>query len=109
MSSSSSQLTLEDILLKEGVLKQDQVNVIKLESINSGKAVEKIILEHQFASPEKIAQARSVILGVPFVSLTGRAISAEALNLIPEAVARRYTLIPFERDGESISVAMADP
>ncbi len=101
--------TVEDILLAQGILQPNQVSAVKLESINSGQSAEKIILQHNYATQAQIAQARAQILGVPFINIAGKAISSEILNLIPEPVARRYGLIPFEREGEFLSVAMADP
>jgi type IV pilus assembly protein PilB len=103
------QSAIEDILLSQGLLRPDQVSAIKLESINSGKPAERIILEHRFASSSQIAQAKAIQLGVPFVNLEGRGIEPEVLNLIPEPVARRYKLIPFQKDGDALLVGMADP
>ncbi|MBI2011569.1 type II/IV secretion system protein [Candidatus Daviesbacteria bacterium] len=105
----TTQLAVEDVLFQQGLLKTDQVSAIKLESINSGQPTEKIILEHRFATPENIARARSIILGVPFIQLEGKGISAEVSNLIPEPVAKRYKLIPFEKSQDKLFVAMADP
>ncbi len=104
-----SQPSIEDILLKENILRPDQVTSIKLESINSGISPEQIIIEHDLATPEQVARARSIILRIPFIKLENRAISTEALNLIPEPVAKRYKLIPFERRLDKLSVAMVDP
>lgn len=109
MIATDNQLTIEDILLKQGVLKPEQVSAIKLENINTGAPVDKIIIEHNFATKEQVAQARGQILGIPFVKLEGTGISAEVLNLIPESVARRYQLIPFRAEGNGIDVAMVDP
>lgn len=100
--------TLEDILFQQGLLTSDQLSSIKLESINSGQPPEKIILEHNILPPDKIVEARAKMLNVPFIKLEGRAISTEALNLIPEPVARRYKLIPFDKKGNELYVAMAD-
>lgn len=103
------QNTIEDVLRQQGALTADQLLAIKLESINTGRPAEKIILERDYASPEAIAKAKAVTLGIPFVKLEGRAIAVDVLNLISEAVARRYKLIPFEKNGNALSVAMADP
>ncbi len=103
------QATLEDILFQQGILQQEQLSAVKLESINTGIPAEKIILEHNFASPVEVAKARAQLLGIPFVRLEGVGIAPDVLNLIPEVVARRYKLIPFRRDGGFIWVAMADP
>ncbi len=101
--------TIEDILFRQGLLTADQLSSIKLESINTGQGADKIILEHNLAPAEKIAEARATLLNVLFVKLEGKAISAEVLNFIPEPVARRYILIPFDRQNGQLYVAMVDP
>lgn len=105
----TAQLGIEDILAKQGILTPNQLSSIKLEAINSGKTPEQIIEEHQLISPIRIASAKAQLLGVPFINLEGKAISSEVLNFIPEAAARRYRLIPFDRKGNKLFVAMADP
>ncbi|QQG43259.1 MAG: Flp pilus assembly complex ATPase component TadA [Candidatus Daviesbacteria bacterium] len=102
-------LALEDILLKQGLLSQSQASAIKLESINSGKTAEQIIQEHSLIPADKILTAKAQILNVPFVKLEGKAIQTQLLTLIPEAVARRYSVIPFDMEQDQLSVAMADP
>lgn len=108
-SGNGASLAIEDILARQGLLNPDQLSAIKLESINSGLTTEKILVEHNLVPPDKIAAAKAQILNVPFIRLEGRAISAEVLNLIPEPVARRYTLIPFDKDKDQLLVAMEDP
>lgn len=102
-------LVIEDILLRQGLLTPDQVSSVKLESINTGQPSEKILLDHNLIRPDKIAAARAILLNVPFVSLESKAIPADILNLIPEPVARRYRLIPFDKQNNELLVAMADP
>jgi type IV pilus assembly protein PilB len=104
-----SQESLEDILLQNGVINQDQLSAIKLESINTGQAVENIIKNHNFANEEQLSQAKAKLLGVEFIKLEGKAIPSEALNAVPEQVARRYKLVPFEKNAEFLSIAMVDP
>jgi type IV pilus assembly protein PilB len=102
-------LNIEDILFQQGLLSREQLSAIKLESINTGQPVDKLIAEHNLASPEKMATARAQILNIGFIKLESKAISTEILNLIPEPVARRYRLIPFDKRGDELWVAMADP
>src|SRR3989344_5444336 len=101
--------SLEDILFKEGYLSSDQLSAIKLESINSGQPVEKILLQYNLVPIDKITQAKAWTLNVPYIKLEGKAIAADILNLVPEAAARRYRIIPFEKKGDELWVAMADP
>lgn len=100
-----------DILLFEKAITPQQYSFVKLESLNRLVPVEKIVLERKLASEEKVAEARAKLLGVPFISLATRAISPDALSLIPQAVSERFMLIPFDYDkaANTLSVAMADP
>ncbi len=101
--------TLEDILFKQGLLTSDQLSAVKLENINSGLDVDKILLSHNIVPVDKLTEAKAQILNVPFIKVEGKAISADILNLIPEPAARRYKIIPFEKAGDELSVAMEDP
>lgn len=102
-------VTIEDILFKQGLLTADQYSSLKLESINSGQSIDKILLQHNLVPLDKITQAKAQILNVPFVKLEGRAVPADILNLVPEAAARRYKIIPFEKSKDELWVAMEDP
>lgn len=103
--------SIEDILFENKSINADQVNLVKLESVNSGKTVEQIIKDHGFASEQDIIRARATQLNIPFVDLAQKAVVPEVIDLVPESVARRYSVFPFELDpnSNSLSVAMSDP
>lgn len=101
--------TIEDILFKQGLLTSDQVSSLKLESINSGQPIDRILLQHNLVPLDKITQAKALMLNIPFVKLEGKAIPADVLNLVPEPAARRYRIIPFEKSKGELWVAMEDP
>lgn len=101
--------TIEDILLRQGLLTPDQVSSLKLESINTGQPTDKIILDHNLVPLEKLSSARAEILRLPFMKLEGVSIRSDVLGLIPETVARRYRLIPFDKQRDELYVAMVDP
>lgn len=105
----NDQVGVEDILFKQGLLNSSQLSSLKLEALNSGQSTEQIIRQHQLVPSVKLLAARAELLKVPFVSLEGRAFSTESLNLIPEAVARHYHLIPFDKQDSTLLVAMVDP
>ena len=102
--------TIANVLAAQSIITPEQANLVNLESINTGRNQEEVILAHRFASEEQIAPARAKVMGVPFVDLRERGISPEVLNFIPEMVARRYTALPFEYNKEKnqLSVAMID-
>jgi type IV pilus assembly protein PilB len=103
------QQSLEDILLSQGVISPEQVSAIKLESINSGLPIESIIEQHKFATEDQIARAKAAQLGVGFIRLGDRSVLPEVISLVPELVARRYKILPFDKQDGYLYVAMADP
>ncbi|EKE14605.1 MAG: Type II secretion system protein E, partial [uncultured bacterium] len=102
---------IADILFTQKIISQEQLALVKLESVNKGKDIEEVIRSHNFANDEQIIKAKASLLNIPFVSLSAKGISPEILPLIPEPVARRYVLIPFLLDNKinTLSVAMKDP
>ncbi len=101
--------TIEDILFQQGLLTQDQLSSLKLESINSDQPVDNILIQHNLVPADKITQAKAQLFNVPFIKLEGKAIAVDVLNLVPEPAARRYKIIPFEKNDEELFVAMEDP
>lgn len=100
---------IEDILYKKGLISADQLSLVKMEAIKTGEVVDRVILQHQLVPEAELTEARASFLGVPFVKLEGKPIPTDVLLLVPEKVARRYKLIPFDKDGVNLSVAMTDP
>lgn len=107
--SAQQSIAIEDILFKQGLITADQLSAVKLESINSGQSIDKLLVQHNIVSADKVTEAKAQLLNVPFIKLEGKAIGADVLNLIPEPAARRYRIIPFEKSGDELWVAMADP
>ena len=67
-----AQKGVEDVLKDQGKLTADQYSLVKLEAINTGRAVEDILVEHRYATSDDVMQARSQLLGIPFIDLTGK-------------------------------------
>jgi len=102
---------IEEILLSQGKLTEDKVSMVKMEAINTGKSIEDILISHNFVGLADIAKARGSILGIEFVDPNAKPIPSDVLGKVPEAVARRYVLIPFQFEAaiNILSIAMSDP
>ncbi len=99
------------ILVGSKRLTKEVADKVNTDALTTGQEVEDLILKRNLVTPADIASARAQMLGIPFILLSGRAIAANIASLIPEPVARRYTLIPFQYDEKTndLSVAMLDP
>jgi type IV pilus assembly protein PilB len=103
--------SLEGILLADGVISKDQFDKVRLESVSSGFPAEQLILQHNYAPESAVFKAKSELSGIPYAEISQLGVSPEAMNLIPESVAKRYQVLPFALDKENriLSVAMANP
>src|SRR6266446_5041225 len=110
-SNNNSPQNILDILLNEKLLTLTQVQEIKIKYANTGKSIESILLEENLISPEKIAEAKAQLFGIPFLNLNNTSFSPEAMHFIPRVVADRFQLIPISYNGQTktISIAMGNP
>lgn len=111
MDNLSAQTEVLNVLVEKKVITPRLASQVKIEAVNKGVPEEQILLEKYRIPQEKLLQAKAKVWGVPYIDLSQKGISPEVLNLIPEPVARRYTVIPFEVDikKDILKVAMADP
>lgn len=102
---------LADILVQQGALTAAQGEKVKLEHINTGEAIEKLVSKRDLVSEDSLTEARAEFYNVPYVNLVETPSSPEALNLLPRAVAETNRLIPFAYDKRKneLSVALENP
>lgn len=106
-----SQRSVADVLFERKVLTAEQLERVRLEMVNTGGDLEKILLDHGFATQQDITNARAALFNIASVDLSAIVISSEVLGMVPEIVAKRYQALPFAFDVSTnvLSVAMADP
>lgn len=100
-----------DFLVAKGLISQQTADEVKNSALNTSTPVFEILQRKNLVNAEALAQAKADAMHVPYISLSGRGISPEILTYIPEPVARKYNLMPFEFDKKTnkLKVAMLDP
>ncbi len=100
---------LGELLIKAGLVTQKQIEeALKLQKTNGGKLGYNLVkLGH--VKEEDITSLLSEQYGVPAIHLEHFEIDESILKHIPSDVAQKYLLIPIERTGATLTVAMADP
>jgi len=78
-------------------------------ALESGEPIGEVLVRIGILSKARLAEAFRRYLGIPEISLTEVIIDPGVAGLIPEEMALRYTLIPFERRLGILRVAMLDP
>jgi len=100
---------LEDFLVKLGLLTQKQLDLIKVESAESGKSIERILKDMPDIPKEGLCKAMAVTMGLPYVDLSQKKIDKTILDVINKDIAEKYKLVPFGKVGDFLNVAMVDP
>ena len=102
-------MDLGEKLVEKGIIKTAQLEQALGESRKSGLPIKQILLKLKLVDENVIAQLQAEEMGIPFVELSDYIVDPETLKLIPEALARKHTLIPLFKIGNSLTVAMANP
>ncbi len=101
--------TITDVLLKEGLLKPDQLKFLQEEARKYNQSVEEYIYQNKIISEENFVQAKAKLLKIPYIDLRNKKISPEVLQETSKEVASHYKFIPFSKVGTLLKVAMVDP
>ena len=102
---------LLELLWKQNKLTKEDFDRISAEILGSSVGVEELLIKHNLASEAVICQAKAEILKIPYVDVSATSIAPEALNLLPEAVADKYLVLPFafDKEKQTLSIVMANP
>ncbi|MFH1442230.1 MAG: type II secretion system ATPase GspE [Candidatus Omnitrophota bacterium] len=98
-----------DLLLKKGIITQEQVDKAREETAKTGITIEKALEKLGFISEVDIAKVFADQLEIPFIDLTGYLIDPEVIKLLPESTAKKFKAVPLFKIADSLTVAMADP
>ena len=97
------------ILLENGYITKENLDSALVQQKETGKKLGDMLLDLGFVSETQLAQALSQRLKVPFIDLTTMKIETEAVKKIPEAVAKKNTVIAFKINNGKLYVATNDP
>lgn len=98
-----------EMLLERNVVSQEQLNIALAEQKKNGGYLSQHLIALGFATEEDIATCLSNQYNFAYLPLKNYAIPSEVLKTIPVKWIKIYTLLPVDRNGDILSVAMADP
>lgn len=96
-------------LMAEGVIGPGERDEIQAERRESGRTVERILVQRKCMSERNVLLRYADVSGCEFVELAGDPIDPQAAAMIPEELARRHGLIGIGFRGGLLTVAMSDP
>jgi type IV pilus assembly protein PilB len=100
---------LGELLIERGIINRGQLDKALTLNKEKGGLIGEILVELKFAKEEDIAQALTAQYGFPFLPLSNYDINPEIVNIIPGRVARQYLLMPIDKIGNNLTIAMSNP
>ena len=97
--------------MAKGLITPEKSEEIKLRQVGSGESEEEVILQMRLVSDFDFIKAKAEFLRVPFIDLSTIGFAPEALALVPQSVAEKYIIVPYQMDpkDKSLWVAMSNP
>ncbi len=99
---------LEKFLLDTSLVAAKDLNEAKEIAKKEEQDLGQILLSQGLISQDTLKRAEAYVLGISYVSLKDKYIDPEVLSLIPEPVARKYNIIAYHKDKDTLEVAMLD-
>ncbi|MFC1594474.1 hypothetical protein ACFL38_04020 [Candidatus Omnitrophota bacterium] len=100
---------LGELLIEGGVISAKQLKEALELQKQKGGLIGEVLVSLEYANEEDILQALTCQYGFPFLPLASYDINQEVIKAIPEHIAREHCLIPIDRIGKSLTIAMSNP
>ncbi len=100
---------LGELLTKASLITQEQLKEALKSQKDTGGKLGETLIKLGFVSEEEITECLSQQFGVPSINLSHFEIDQSVIKLIPSDVARKYNILPVNKTGATITIAMADP
>lgn len=98
-----------EILVRESIISATQLRQAQEEQRGSGKRLAYSLAKLGILGEKELTDFLAKQYGVPSISLSEFEIDPEVIDLIPKEVASKHTVLPVQRAGSTLIVAMSDP
>ena len=108
MSAKPQKKLFGELLLEQGIITADQLAKGLERQRKTGERIGRALIALGVRE-EHIAETLARQLGIPLVNMHQQGVDPAAAALLPETLARKYTVVPVKRNGSRLTLAMADP
>jgi len=109
MSARRAKKALGESLVDEGIITTDQLKKAQAEEKRTGQRLRKVLVKLGFIDEQDLVSFLSSKLGLPRIELENYLVDPKIVDLVPEALARKYELVPVLKIGNRLTCAMLDP
>jgi len=109
MSVSIAEQQLLDVLRSDGVIDAAAAARVAEEADRTGVPPADILKRDRLATEEAVAAAHAKILNIPFQDLSGKVLSDDLMNIVPQQVAETFKLAPISTEDHTLVVGLVNP
>src|SRR5450631_2410433 len=100
---------LGELLVRENLISVQQLRKAQEEQQRSGSRIGTALIKTGAIEEQKLTDFLSKQYGVPAINLKDFEIEPDVIKLVPKEVAEKHLVIPVNRAGPALIVAMSDP
>ena len=100
---------LGEILVREGLITQDQLKKALLEQKTSGMRLGYTLVKLGLIEETEVTKMLARQYRMPAVDLSRFEVDPKILKLLPPDIAIKHTVLPLKREGRTLTIAIADP
>lgn len=105
-----SDVTIEKLLERSGVATEEQIEILKEESVRSRRSLQDLAIQNELIDKKTLTKLFADYAQIPFIELDPTEIPRDILTKIPERIARQYNAVLFKIDEDgTMHLAMDDP
>jgi MSHA biogenesis protein MshE len=102
-------IRLGDLLVEAGIISQKQLEFALAEQAERGRKLGQVLVDLEYIPEEKLLKFLSEQLRLPLVDLRHYPLKNDCVQMLPEALARRFRAIVLKADKDGVLVGMSDP
>ena len=102
-------LSFAEMLVEAGMVSAGEVSKAQESSRRESKPLVRILVRDGLVLAKDLAAFTALHLGLTMVDLRSETFDPQVVNLLPEGIAKRYTVLALKKEGDTLTVAMADP
>lgn len=100
---------VEDLLQKTNKVSPDQLTALKEQEQHEKRPLQDVVVSSGVISEKELTQRYAEAIDIPFVEINVKDIERDTLRLIPERIARQYTVVVYGAEDDTRLLAMDDP
>lgn len=100
---------LGDMLVKDKVITQEELEQALETQERTRRSLGHVLIDLGLTSEWEMAAALGKQLNVPFITLSHYEIDELVLNTIPKGIVKKYKIVPVDKTGDTLTIALSDP